>query len=93
MSLVITITACAYCIFSEQSSPTLAGLLLAYSSSIDESIVWLTANSADLEGKMVSVERVSTFMEIEPETGYVEYTKKWRTRDEEVEKVIGRGKV
>ena len=31
---------------------------------------------------MIAVERVSTFMKIEPEPGYVDYCKVWRTKEE-----------
>ena len=42
---------------------------------------------------MVSIERVNTFMNIESERGYVEYTKKWRTWDEETPKLTSEGRV
>lgn len=32
-------------------------------------------------------------MSIESEKGYIEYTKKWRTRDQAVEKVVKKGQV
>jgi hypothetical protein len=59
----------------------MAGLLLAYSFTIDENVINLTYSLATLENKMVSVERVAKFMDIEPETGYVDYVKKWSPED------------
>jgi ABC-type bacteriocin/lantibiotic exporter with double-glycine peptidase domain len=40
---------------------------------------------------MVSVERISTFMKIEPEEGYKEYTKNWRTKEEGFKQIIKNG--
>lgn len=60
----------------------MAGLLLAYSFSIDSNVTSVIYSLASLETKMISVERVTNFINIEPESGYAEYTKKWNTKNE-----------
>lgn len=86
MSYFINITAIGYCIiasnYTNWISGSMAGLLLAYAFSIDGNVIGLTYGLATLETKMISIERVTNFMKIEPEAGYSEYTKKWSTFDE-----------
>lgn len=86
MSYLINISAIGYCIlaskYSDAISGSMAGLLLAYAFTIDDNVIGLTYSLATLETKMISIERVTNFMKIEPEPGYAEYTKKWSTFDE-----------
>lgn len=70
LSYIISISAIAYCLFSDQTNGSMAGLLLAYSFTVDENVIFLVYSLADTEAKMVSVERVANFMKIEPEKGY-----------------------
>lgn len=77
----MNITAIAFCVIGANDNPSLAGLLFAYSFTIDDYVVSMVYSLSNVETKMVSVERVTNFMNIEPEKGYTEYVKKWRTRD------------
>lgn len=91
MSYIINISAIGYCLLSDQSNGALAGLLLAYAFTIDGNVTNLIYSLSNLETKMISVERISKFMSIEPEAGYVEYTKKWNTRDEPANIIVNKG--
>jgi len=55
LSYMINITAITFAIFSSNTNPSMAGLLLAYSFSIDENVINLVYSLAFLETKMVSV--------------------------------------
>jgi hypothetical protein len=76
-SFLINITAIGYCILADGSSGAMAGLLLAYSFTLDEYVSKVTYELSIFETKMISVERISNFMRIEPESGYTEYVKNW----------------
>lgn len=56
--------AIAYSIFGENSSSSLAGLLLTYALTLSDEVTGVMFSLATLETKMVSVERVLNFMEI-----------------------------
>ena len=70
LSYMISISAIAYCLLSDHNNGSLAGLLLAYSFTLDDNVIFLVYSLADSESKMVSVERIANFMSIEPEKGY-----------------------
>jgi hypothetical protein len=57
-------TAIGYCMLSDNENPSLAGLLLAYSLTLSDDIIDTIFSFTYLETKMVSVERVKSFMEI-----------------------------
>jgi len=57
-------TAIAYCMFSENENPSLAGLLLTYALTLADDIIDTMFCFTSLESKMVSVERVNNFMQI-----------------------------
>lgn len=81
MSFFINITAIGYCILAGGSSGAMAGLLLAYAFTIDEYVIRVTFIMSVFESKMISVERVAKFMDIEPESGYAEYVQNWSPSD------------
>lgn len=56
-----------YCMFSNNSNPALMGLLMVYALSLSDFMINLTMASANFETKLVSLERIYTFMNIEPE--------------------------
>lgn len=60
-------SAIGFCMFSENENPSLAGLLLTYALTLADDITDSMFSFTSLESKMVSVERVSNFMQIEPE--------------------------
>lgn len=81
-SFFVNMSAIGFCILSGNQSAAIAGLLLTYSTVLSDDIINLAFTYANLEIKMISVERVSAFTEIEPELGYVGYCAKWRTKEE-----------
>ena len=56
----------AFCIIGGNDNASLAGLLFAYSFTIDDNVISLVYSLATLETSMVSIERISNFMSIEP---------------------------
>jgi hypothetical protein len=52
--------------FNNSSNPSLVGLLMVYALSLSDSMIDLTLASAFFETKLISIERVYTFMGIEP---------------------------
>lgn len=69
------------------------GLLLSYAFNLNDDIISLTFSWANLETRMVSVERIFNFMKIEPEPAYEEYCKNWTENDEECKPVLTRGEI
>lgn len=57
-------SAMAFCILGHSGSASLAGLLLTYSMSINEDIINSTFSYAQMETKMIAIERVSAFTKI-----------------------------
>lgn len=53
---------------------------MTYCTVLSDDIINVAFTYASLELKMISVERVTTFTQIEPEAGYSDYCKIWRTR-------------
>ena len=82
MTFLINITAIGYLLFSGNENASLLGLLLAYAMNLNENILLVLFNFADLEIHMISLERVLNFTKIEPEKGYKKYMKKWRLKEE-----------
>jgi ABC-type multidrug transport system fused ATPase/permease subunit len=60
----------------------LAGLLLSYAFNLNDDIISLTFSWANLETRMISVERIFNFMKIEPEKPYEDYCKNWKEKEE-----------
>ena len=67
----------AYCMFSADSTSSVIGLLMTYAMYLIFSVAGLILCEADFETKLVSIERIYKFMEIEPESRYAEYCKDW----------------
>lgn len=67
LSFIVNMSAIGYCIISDNGNGSLAGLLLAYSLSINQDLVDAVFSYAYLETKMISIERVMNFTQIEPE--------------------------
>jgi hypothetical protein len=63
LSYLISITAIAYSLIKQNANGAMAGLLLSYALTLDKHMILIYA-VANLEGKMVSVERVANFMNI-----------------------------
>lgn len=55
---------------------------MSYAITLNDDIIGLMFCVAGVENQMVSYERIINFVEIEPEPGYIEYCKKWRTGEE-----------
>lgn len=86
-------TAIGYCMFSSNQNPSLAGLLLSYALTLADDIIDTMFSFTSLESRMVSVERISTFMRIQPEEGYKKYTELWNTKQEGYNDVIRKGEI
>lgn len=48
---------------------------------------------SNFETKLVSIERIYKFMEIEPEKGYEDYCLRWREEEEEFDEVFAKGDI
>ena len=83
----------AYCMFSNSSNPSLVGLLMVYALSLSDSMIDLTLASAFFETKLISIERVYTFMSIETEKDYKEYCQKWSAEEEGVTHTFEKGEI
>lgn len=70
LSFIINMTALGYSILSGNENGSLAGLLLTYSSLLNDDIIGFAFSYAYVELKMISIERVNTFAQLEPEIGY-----------------------
>lgn len=81
-SFIINMSALAFSILSDNENASLIGLLLTYANQLSDDIVSFAFSYANLELRMISVERVLTFAKLEPEKAYMEYCKGWRTREE-----------
>jgi hypothetical protein len=66
LSFFVNMPCIAYCMFNNSSNPSLVGLLMVYALSLSDSMIDLTLASAFFETKLISIERVYTFMGIEP---------------------------
>lgn len=60
----------AYCMFSADSDSSIIGLLMSYALYLIFNVAGLILTEADFETKLVSIERIYKFMDIEPEKRY-----------------------
>lgn len=70
LSCIVNMSAIGYGIFSDNDNGSLVGLLLAYSIGLDQDLINAVFTYAFLETKMISIERVLQFTEIDAEKGY-----------------------
>lgn len=81
VSFLINISSLAYILFfTTKSTDTTAaaadaGLLLMCSLGIDEIMYFFYVNLNNFENELISIERCESFMNLEPEGGYVQYLK------------------
>lgn len=68
-------TAIGYCILSDNEDSSLTGLLLAYAMTLGDDMISVTFSFSSFQAKFISVERVNSYMKIQPEVGYAEYCK------------------
>jgi ATP-binding cassette, subfamily C (CFTR/MRP), member 1 len=83
----------AYCMFSADNDSSVIGLLMTYALYLIFNVSGLVLSEADFETKLVSIERIYKFMEIEPEKKYLDYCKEWEPIEEEAEQVIKAGNI
>ena len=57
-------SAVGYCLLSSNNNASLAGLLMTYALSLSDDILFLTFTYAYFETKIISLERVYTFVKI-----------------------------
>lgn len=60
-SFLVNMSAIGFCLLSSGENASLVGLLLTYCTVLSDDIINLAFTYANLELKMISVERVSTF--------------------------------
>lgn len=70
LSFCISILSIGFALINTSISPALIGLLLSYAFTLNDDIISLTFSWANLETRLVSVERIFNFMKIEPEKSY-----------------------
>jgi len=73
VSFMINMASIGYCLLSANSNPALAGLLMTYALTLSSDITKTTDRITLFESKLISLERVFSFTQIEPEPAYVEY--------------------
>lgn len=64
LSFTVNLFAIGFCLLGSTTDPSLAGLLLAYALNLSDDIISLTFSWANLETRMISVERIFNFMKI-----------------------------
>jgi hypothetical protein len=64
LSFLVNMPCIAYCMLGNSSNPALMGLLMVYALSLSDCMISLTLSSANFETKLVSLERIYTFMNI-----------------------------
>jgi ATP-binding cassette subfamily C (CFTR/MRP) protein 1 len=70
LSFAISIVSIIFAIVNTSIDSALVGLLLSYAFNLNDDIISLTFSWANLETRMISVERIHHFMKIEPEKSY-----------------------
>ena len=70
MSFFINMGSIGYCLLSSNTNASLAGLLMNYAINLSSDINTTTNNITQFESKIVSLERIYSFMKIEPEGAY-----------------------
>lgn len=93
LSFCISVLSIGWAMLDTSISPALVGLLLSYAFTLNDDIISLTFSWANLETRLVSVERIFNFMKIEPEKAYEEYCKSWTPLEEGCEQVITKGEL
>jgi ATP-binding cassette subfamily C (CFTR/MRP) protein 2 len=66
LSFLVNMSAIGYCILSSNDNPSLAGLLMNYALGLSTDITNFILSAAYFETKIVSLERIYTFMKINP---------------------------
>ena len=64
---------------------------MSYAFTVALYVVFTTNSIARFETKMVSLERIYKFMDIEPESGYSEYCINWQPEEEDPSNAISKG--
>lgn len=77
LSFCISVLSIGWAMLDTSISPALVGLLLSYAFTLNDDIISLTFSWANLETRLVSVERIFNFMKIEPEKAYEDYCNNW----------------
>ena len=88
LAFLINMTAVGYCILSSNGNASLAGLLMNYALNASSDIIYTILSAAYFETKIVSLERIYTFMKIPPEQPYAQYCSNWTVEEEGYRKVV-----
>ena len=73
LSFFINMASIGYCLLSDNTNASLAGLLMNYAINLSNDIIVFTNSVTQFESKIISLERIYSFMHIEPEPAYEEY--------------------
>jgi ABC-type multidrug transport system fused ATPase/permease subunit len=93
LSFFISILSIMVAVANSEIDPALVGLLLSYAFNLNDDIISLTFSWANLETRMISVERIFNFMKIEPEPAYEQYCRQWSEQEEGCSKIITQGDI
>lgn len=93
LSFCISVLSIGWAMLDSSISPALVGLLLSYAFTLNDDIISLTFSWANLETRLVSVERIFNFMNIEPEKAYEQYCSNWTAEEEGCRQVLTRGEL
>ena len=80
-----------YCLLSDNTNASLAGLLMNYAINLSSDIIIFTNSVTQFESRIVSLERIYSFMHIEPEPAYQEYCQNWLPQEEGFQQVVKKG--
>ena len=78
LSFLVNITSLVYILFFSKTGIEYAakgGLLLVSTLGLDEIMYFLFINLGTFENELISLERCESFMNLEPEAGYINYIK------------------
>ena len=92
-SFFISTVSIGYCIFSDNTNASLTGLLMNYAINLSNDIIIFTNSVTQFESKIVSLERIYSFMHIEPEAAYEEYCQNWQPEEEGFRQVVVKGDI
>jgi ATP-binding cassette, subfamily C (CFTR/MRP), member 1 len=93
LSFFINMGSIGYCLLSGNTNASLAGLLMNYAVNLSGDIILFTNSVTVFESKLVSLERVYSFMHIEPEAPYLNYCAHWDPQEEGFQQVIQHGAI
>jgi ABC-type multidrug transport system fused ATPase/permease subunit len=93
LSFFVNMAAIGYCLLSSNTNASLVGLLMNYAINLSSDIIEFTDSVTGFQAKIISLERIYAFMNIEPEPAYLEYCQRWSSQEEGFQLVISKGDI